>query len=551
MVHGQPLAYSTLLVLCHLLPSAHSYFTFFEPTKQIIFVMPAISRKRKSRARSGSKPYERHPHSSSPALSDDQNGDECPPSPILDTADKPGFPTYIQYKRIEMAYLQSLSPRKRDKALISQCMFDKIWDVLHQPDACTIGTPQFRFWVRKMFTLSTPNTEDDSEVPVVILHENRPVAVQEQLYELFCYCHEESNHGGRDKTCAIIRQHYSWVPKELTAQFVKACPTCTFKRSGNPELIALVQGKMSSHELNEEQVEKSQGSLCRPGSPETGWQFSGGPLDQSPLDETGDDSCSIDTTNGSPTTPSPSLYLQSSKLLLHPLLDPALQDISDIHSRQFRVGLHPLTLDLASLNSHSDAKPGDLPSLAEAYQDNTKDNQYRLPALWPENISDSLPPELQRLQLSSPVCTQNVQIDPIDPALLTTEEINNREREGCMEEASPLPPYSPSGFSVSPNLRFPSSPVIPEEQRHHSLNEDWTTPGLKISPAPPRLRFGNISAYLTPAFNSATGIGSMTDSEYHILSVTLSPTLSPLTPFISAPPTPAEERKIEELLRGD
>jgi hypothetical protein len=66
--------------------------------------------------------------------------------------------------------------------------------------------------------------------------------------------------------------------------------------------------------------------------------------------------------------------------------------------------------------------------------------------------------------------------------------------------------------------------VIPEEQRHHSL---------------------------TPAFNSATGIGSMTDSEYHILSVTLSPTLSPLTPFISAPPTPAEERKIEELLRGD
>ncbi|KAG1853189.1 hypothetical protein DFJ58DRAFT_660946, partial [Suillus subalutaceus] len=196
--------------------------------------MPAISRKRKSRARSRSKPYERLPHSSSPALSDDPNGDECPPSPVIDTADKPGFPTYTQYKRIEMAYLQSLSPRKRDKALISQCMFDKIWDVLHQPDACTIGTPQFRFWVRKMFTLSTPDTEDDDiEVPVVILHENRPVAVQEQLYELFCYCHEESNHGGRDKTCAIIRQHYSWVPKELTAQFVKACPTCTFKRSGN------------------------------------------------------------------------------------------------------------------------------------------------------------------------------------------------------------------------------------------------------------------------------------------------------------------------------
>jgi hypothetical protein len=35
----------------------------------------------------------------------------------------------------------------------------------------------FRFWVRKMFTFSTPDAEDnDSEAPVVILHENRPVA---------------------------------------------------------------------------------------------------------------------------------------------------------------------------------------------------------------------------------------------------------------------------------------------------------------------------------------------------------------------------------------
>lgn len=496
--------------------------------------MPAVSRKRKSRARSGSKPYERRAtvtvHSSSPALSDD--GNECPPSPILDIADKPGFPTYTQYKRIETAYLQSLSPRKRDKALISQCMFDKIWDVLHQPDACSIGTPQFRFWVRKMFTLSTPDTEDDdSEAPVVILHENRPVAVQEQLYELFCYCHEESNHGGRDKTCAVIRQHYSWVPKELTAQFVKACPTCTFKRSGNPELIALVQGKLSSHELKEEEVEESQGSLCRrSSSAETGWQFSGGPLDQ-----TGDIARSID----SPSTPSPSFSLRSSKLLLRPrppLLDSALQDLSDIHLRQIRVGLDPLSLDLAGLCSHPNSKPGDLPSLAEAYQDSTKDDQYRLTALWPENISDSLPPELQRLQLSSPV-----RINQIDPTLLTREEKMDREREGCMEEVSPLLSYPPSGFSVSPNFRFPSSPVTPEEQQRHSLYEDWTPSNLGINPVSSRLLFDNMTTYLTPAFDSTMGSRSMTDSEYHILPVDLSPPLSPLTPFIGDSPTPTEE----------
>ncbi|KAG2356836.1 hypothetical protein BDR07DRAFT_1612866 [Suillus spraguei] len=511
--------------------------------------MPAVSRKRKSRARSGSKPYERPLHSSSPALSDEPDCDECPSSPILDTADKLGFPTYTQYKRIEMAYLESLSPRKRDKALISQCMFDKSGMYYTNRTHALSG--------HHSFVSGTPDAEDDdSEVPVVILHENRPVAVQEQLYDLFCYCHEESNHGGRDKTCAIIRQHYSWVPKELTAQFVKACPTCTFKRSGNPELIALVQGKMPSHEQREEQVEESQGSVCQPGSPETGWQFSGGPLDQSPLDQIEDISCSPDTTNSSPFTPSPSLCLRSSKLFLRPrppLLDSALHDLSDIHLRPIRASMHPLTSDLASLCSRSDTKPGDLPSLAEAYPDNTKDNQYRLPALWPENISESLPPELQRLQLSSPVCAQIVQNNQIDPTLLGREETYNRKREGCMGEASPLPPYSPSCFSMSPNLKFPSSPVTHEEQQLHSrLYDDWTPSSLRISPAPSRLRFSNMSAYLTPVFNSATGRRSTTDSEHNILPITPSPPLSPLTPFISASPTLAEDGVFgDELLRGD
>ncbi|KAF9234998.1 hypothetical protein BU15DRAFT_20272, partial [Melanogaster broomeanus] len=154
--------------------------------------------------------------------------------------DKPGFPTYAQYKSVEAAYLDSLSSRKRDKALITQAMFDRIWDVLHRTDACDLETAQFRFWVRRRFTLNWEprrRRDDSCELPAaVVLHEDRPVAVMEQLYELFCYCHEESGHGGRDKTCAVIRQHYSWVPKELTARFVKACPTCTLKKCGNPEL---------------------------------------------------------------------------------------------------------------------------------------------------------------------------------------------------------------------------------------------------------------------------------------------------------------------------
>ncbi|KAI6118450.1 hypothetical protein F5141DRAFT_1000018, partial [Pisolithus sp. B1] len=164
-------------------------------------------------------------------------------SPLLPTGptttSQPGFPTYEQYKRIETAYLANLAPRKRTKALITQAMFDQIWEVLWQPDATRIGTPQFRFWVRKMFRLVNNGTNSkgkarkSEDFPPVVLHENRPVAILEQMYEVLCYCHGSAQHGGRDKTCAVVREHYSWVPKELVAQFVKVCPTCLLKRTGN------------------------------------------------------------------------------------------------------------------------------------------------------------------------------------------------------------------------------------------------------------------------------------------------------------------------------
>jgi hypothetical protein len=156
-----------------------------------------------------------------------------------------GFPTYEQYQRIEEEYLSSLSERKQPKALISQSLFDKIYAVLQNGSEDRASTAQFRFWVRKMFVLAYPqtffnhNTTTSSQPSEpVVLHDKRPVAIKERLYEVLCYCHAMARHGGRDKTCATLRLHYSWVPKELTAKFVKACPTCTLKRSGNPDLLS-------------------------------------------------------------------------------------------------------------------------------------------------------------------------------------------------------------------------------------------------------------------------------------------------------------------------
>lgn len=178
-----------------------------------------------------------------------------------------GVPSLERCNEVIHEYLQSLSIRKREKALISQAMFDDIWDVLQAP-AAKIRTPQFRFWVRKMFKLShtvggddNPHGSGDLDVVPVILHEGRPVAVKEQLHDILSFYHVASGHGGRDKTMAEIRDRYSWIPKELVTRYVKACPTCSSKRPGNfsrtSTLASMAKEKLS---LVEPQTTRSSSS---------------------------------------------------------------------------------------------------------------------------------------------------------------------------------------------------------------------------------------------------------------------------------------------------
>ena len=153
----------------------------------------------------------------------------------LDTVDRAGLPTYEQYKAFETIYLDSLSSKRRAKALIPQALFDRIWDVLIA--AKCDETAQFRFWARRMFKLTIlakvdPDGELGDPARQVLVHDDLLVAVKERIYTILCYFHEKTGHAGRDKTCASIRRYYTWVPKDLVAHFVKMCPTCKSKRRG-------------------------------------------------------------------------------------------------------------------------------------------------------------------------------------------------------------------------------------------------------------------------------------------------------------------------------
>ncbi|KAG1072879.1 hypothetical protein G6F42_025865 [Rhizopus arrhizus] len=110
-----------------------------------------------------------------------------PPEETFDDEDQ--IPSVDEFRAIIDDYLNNLSPKKRDKALVDQHRYCLIQQVLRDPRNTAISTAQFRFWVKKMFQLQ-PGTTD------LVCHDNKPVAMKEQIYDILVKAHREAHHGG-------------------------------------------------------------------------------------------------------------------------------------------------------------------------------------------------------------------------------------------------------------------------------------------------------------------------------------------------------------------
>lgn len=54
-----------------------------------------------------------------------------------------------------------------------------------------------------------------------ILHNDKPIALKEAMYEILVAGHRDVGHGGRDRTAIQVRKSFSWIPKELISRFVR------------------------------------------------------------------------------------------------------------------------------------------------------------------------------------------------------------------------------------------------------------------------------------------------------------------------------------------
>ncbi|KDQ10411.1 hypothetical protein BOTBODRAFT_496040 [Botryobasidium botryosum FD-172 SS1] len=137
-----------------------------------------------------------------------------PPEASTSTAlapDPNAFPSREAFQATLEAYTSGVNRKNREKTLLTQAVYNDILKLLLAPPEIddseididpAINSLHFRAWVRKTFNVKQLGGVD------VVTHNDRAVAVQEQLYDILVHCHAQTNHGGRDRTCAMVNEHY-------------------------------------------------------------------------------------------------------------------------------------------------------------------------------------------------------------------------------------------------------------------------------------------------------------------------------------------------------
>ncbi|KAJ5655630.1 hypothetical protein N7507_007580 [Penicillium longicatenatum] len=126
-----------------------------------------------------------------------------------------GFPDVKEFDQLMQSYVNELSVKKQDKALIHAKRARNIKNVLMEPKDTAIESAQFRFWVKKMFKLQSAGM-GTTDCRKMICHEGKPVAIREKLFKILTQAHKQCQHGGRDKTSAQVRRIYSCASRRIS-----------------------------------------------------------------------------------------------------------------------------------------------------------------------------------------------------------------------------------------------------------------------------------------------------------------------------------------------
>ncbi|KAF8591691.1 hypothetical protein K439DRAFT_1626681 [Ramaria rubella] len=144
-----------------------------------------------------------------------------------------GMPTVDEYAAIQERFLSGLPADERSTVLIDSRIYVHVLDILTGRAVKDIRPAQFHSWALKTFQLQrctyTLNHPEVVHESWDVFHEGKKIALVEELYTILCRAHCECGHGGAEETIDEVRREWRFVPKDLIARFVEACPTCMEK----------------------------------------------------------------------------------------------------------------------------------------------------------------------------------------------------------------------------------------------------------------------------------------------------------------------------------
>ena len=133
-------------------------------------------------------------------------------------------------------YITSLPTSKQGKALINLNFLNEIKQVLLNPKDNTISNKNTRNWIKKKFKLEEITPGD---YRVLVVANNNPVLIVENMYEILCQTHAEiTQHGGQKQTWKSIIERWGWIKQDIVEQFVNNCTICAVRKPSFHPLAA-------------------------------------------------------------------------------------------------------------------------------------------------------------------------------------------------------------------------------------------------------------------------------------------------------------------------
>jgi hypothetical protein len=85
-----------------------------------------------------------------------------------------------------------------------------------------------REWAKKRFFLEEITPKD---YRVMVKKDNKPVLVVENMYEVLCRTHAETdNHAGQKQLWQSIKQNWSFIRQDIIEKFVNNCTICATRK---------------------------------------------------------------------------------------------------------------------------------------------------------------------------------------------------------------------------------------------------------------------------------------------------------------------------------